>query len=256
MNEVVKYHNVLNKVEFKGFTPVETDLFFSICTQIKEKGTEEVVFSFDQIKEISSFKPTANSRFFNTLKKTNEKLQKLSIEFDDGVVFKSLVLFPTFEINRDSSTLRIKVNSEFEFILNALDSNFTRFELQEFLRIKSIFSKTMYRLLKQWRTVGQRKFAIEEFKGLLNIPGSYRMSDIDKQVLSPITKELSPYFKNLKITKIKKGRGRGGKVVEILFEFTPQGHRAEAKARLKEEFGENYEENLPKVTMHNWLNAN
>ncbi|MDH6365661.1 plasmid replication initiation protein [Enterococcus sp. PF1-24] len=241
MNEVVKYHNSLNKVEFKGFNSVEMNLFFTICSQVKEKGSNEIIFNFDQLKSLSNYSPTANQRFVQDLQRTNEKLQKLSIVFDDGNIIRSLVLFPTFEINRKALTLKVKVNNEFEFILNAIDSNFTRFELQEFVEIKAIYSKNLYRLLKQWRSVGKRVFTIESFRNLLAIPESYRMTDIDRQILKPAIKELSRYFDNLEVKKVKRGQGRGGRVVQLIFTFTPQNKESEHKRK------------LPSVSLYNWL---
>ena len=54
----------------------------------------------------------------------------------------------------------------------------------------------MYRLLKQWRTVGKKEWSIEDFRYLLDIPKSYQLIDIDRKVLNPIKNELSLY-KNL-----------------------------------------------------------
>lgn len=44
------------------------------------------------------------------------------------------------------------MNEEFEYILNKWnEGNWTQFMLDEFIHIKSTYSKTLFRLLKQWR---------------------------------------------------------------------------------------------------------
>ena len=110
---------------------------------------------------------------------------------------------------------------------------FTRFELAEFVNLSGSYAKTLYRLLKQYRTSGSWLVASEEFKTLLNIPKSYRQRDIDKQILTPCIKQLSREldmfdtvrvpFRNLKVEKIKKkGRGvkgRGGTITHYAFTF-------------------------------------
>ena len=101
--------------------------------------------------------------------------------------------------------------SLFWYILNKLSANFTQYELQEFTSIRSTYAKTAYRLLKQWRTVGRKEFKIDEFKLLLDMPSSYKSSEIDRAVITPILKQLSPYFEDLKSKKIK------SKSVEIQF---------------------------------------
>lgn len=58
-------------------------------------------------------------------------------------------------------------------------------------------------MLKQWRTVGKKEFSINEFKTLMDMPKSYKSSEIDRAVIKPILKELSQYFMGLKVKKIK-----------------------------------------------------
>ncbi|VOO48686.1 Protein involved in initiation of plasmid replication [Streptococcus pneumoniae] len=45
------------------------------------------------------------------------------------------------------------------------------------------------------------------------------MGNIDQKIFTPIKKELSPLFNDFNIKKIKKGRGQGGKVVQLQFTF-------------------------------------
>ena len=216
-NEVVKYNNQMNSIALKNFNAVEMDLFYALCTQVKNKGTDDILLQFEQLKELSNYKPTANKRFINDLRRTNKKLLNLQFTFENDHVVEDFVLFTTFSINKDDETMIISVNKRFDFFLNELTSNFTRFELEEFTNLESKYSKAMYRLLKQWRTIGKKEWSIEDFRYLLDIPKSYQLIDIDRKVLKPIEIELSPIFKNFNIQKIK--RGRGGKVVALEFTF-------------------------------------
>lgn len=111
----------------------------------------------------------------------------------------------------------VSVSPRFEYILNRLSANFTQYELQEFTTIRSTYAKTAYRLLKQWRTVGRKEFKIDEFKLLLDMPTSYKSCHIDRLVLKPILEQLSPYFEDLKVKKIK-SKKRGNPV--LAYEFT------------------------------------
>lgn len=83
----------------------------------------------------------------------------------------------------------------------------------------------MYRILKQWRTVGVKEFKIEEFKRLLDMPEYYKPSQINKNVLNPIRKEQPQYFKDLKIKVIK--ANTQGKPV-IAYKFTWQAEKTNA----------------------------
>ena len=50
MNEIVKYNNQMNDVNFKDFTPIELDLLMTICSKMKEQGLTIIEFSFEQLK--------------------------------------------------------------------------------------------------------------------------------------------------------------------------------------------------------------
>ncbi|NTR69964.1 replication initiation protein, partial [Enterococcus faecium] len=78
-NEIVKYHHELNTIPLRKFTPVEMNLFFSIVSRMREKGDKTVRFTFDQLKDLSNYKATANVRFVDDLKTTYEKI--LSLRF-------------------------------------------------------------------------------------------------------------------------------------------------------------------------------
>lgn len=223
MNEVVKYNNQMNEVNFKDFSPTELDLLMTICSKMKEKGLETIEFSFEQLKKISNYDSTKSTkRFIKDLEKTYDKLIKLNFKIGDDVNFTKFVLFNEYTVKGDNGTVTIGVNPKFYFVLNELTSHFTRFELQEFIDLKSKYSKECYRRLKQFKSKGKWIVEIEEFRRILDIPNSYKFCEINRSVLTPIIKELTPLFKNLQIEKIKKKgpySGRGNKITRIIFTF-------------------------------------
>ncbi len=70
--------------------------------------------------------------------------------------FKIMALFTYFEYKGDEKTLEVEVTSKFEYIVNKLTANFTVYELAEFTSLKSTYAKTMYRILKQWKSLGKK----------------------------------------------------------------------------------------------------
>lgn len=218
MNDVVKYHNHFSNLALTNFTSTEMDLLMTICSKVRDEGSKLVVFDFQQLKSLSQYKPTANIRFIKDLDKTNKRLSELSLTVEDSHTLTRFVLFPTFIINKDDLTLTIKVNDEFSYILNDLANNFTRFELEEFTELKSRYSKALYRKLKQFKDTGWWEVSIEAFKDALDIPKSYRPSEINIKVLKPIENELPTYFENFRIIK-KHKKARGNPIVGYRFEF-------------------------------------
>ena len=90
--------------------------------------------------------------------------------------------------------------------------------------LKSTYAKNMFRILKQYKHTGYMKIKIEDFRERLDIPNSYRMSNIDQFVLNPIIKELSTIFKNLHINKIKAKKGRKIEWLEFTFDAEKRIH--------------------------------
>ena len=108
-----------------------------------------------------------------------------------------------------------------EYILNKLNidtGNWTQFEFFEFATLKSVYSKTVYRFLKQYRKTGFWKVDLEDFRNLLSIPKSYKPTHIDSRVLKPVMTELPSIFKGLKVHKIK-SRRRGNQLLGYEFTF-------------------------------------
>lgn len=260
-NEIVKYGNEMNMVVFRKFTANEMNLFFSIVSRMRNKGTDSVVFSWNELRYLSKYKPTSIQRFVNDLSNTYGKILQLnygsSYIKNNQLTISRFVLFTDFNItagiNEDGSDVDIEsgkveitVNPRLQHVLNDLES-WTRYSLEEFINLKSTYSKTMFRLLKQYRVTGKYVVKIDDFRELLDIPKSYQMGQIDQKILTPIIKELTPIFKNLKVTKNKSNK-RGNKVLGFTFTFSPeekneddftQGHKL-SKNKIK-----NRKEKLP-----------
>ena len=228
-NEIVKYHHELNTIPLRKFTPVEMNLFFSIISRMREKGDKTVRFTFEQLKDLSNYKATANTRFVDDLKSTYEKLLQLRFGRTSrtGLSVEMFVLFTEFNINGDSKEpyVDIRIYEKALPLLNNLDE-WVRYSLQQFSELQSSYSKTMFRLLKQWRTVGKVYFEKEDLHELLGIPKSYKQGDIDRAVFSPIKQELTPIFKGLSITK-HHAKKRGRPVVGYTFTFKPEINKAD-----------------------------
>lgn len=228
-NEIVKYHHELNTIPLRKFTPVEMNLFFSIVSRMREKGDKTVRFTFDQLKDLSNYKATANVRFVEDLKATYEKI--LSLRFgrrsESGLSYDMFVMFTEFKINGDVENpyVDIRIYEKALPLLNNLDE-WVRYSLQQFNELESSYAKTMFRLLKQYRTKGFAYFSKEDLHELLDIPKSYRQSDINKNVIKPIQQELTAIFKGLTIKK-KYGKGRGKPVIGYQFTFKPEIKKAD-----------------------------
>ncbi|EGP4912861.1 replication protein A1 [Enterococcus faecium] len=233
-NEIVKYENRLNHIPLRKFNSREMNLFFSIASRVREKGTDEITFSFHDLKKLSGY-TERGEQFIKDLSSTYDKLLNINAWNDDGNTLTKFVAFTKYSIIRDKQRVIISVNPEFKGLFNQL-KNWTRFNLEQFTNLDSTYSKTMFRLLKQYRTQGWAEFSKETFFDLLDIPKSYwnSPSNIDKFILKPIKEELTPLFKGLTIRK-KYGKGRGKPVIGYRFTWKAEINHADDFSKGKQE---------------------
>lgn len=224
MNEIVKYHNDLTDLPLRKFNAAELDLLMTICSKCKYQDTAVLKISFDDLEKLANYKADNKKRLADDIRKTNKKLLELNIMLRDAEnpgTTVQFALFSRFVTSEEKQTLEVKVNEEFKYILNDLTGNFTRFELEEFVQLKSSYAKACYRQLKRYRDTGFWTVSIEQFRELMDIPKSYRISHINTSVLKPIEEELSTVFKHFTISK-DYGSGRGKPVIGLIFHFDPE----------------------------------
>lgn len=259
MNMLVKYHNDLNKIRTNNFSEQELNLFMIILSKVKEKSCNEVEIKFNEFENLCNRKLT-RKELFNIMKELKDKIFNLDFtkitETQKEIEIETIHLFNKFVIHAvkdrpddgwDNTTnltrVEFVINPLFEHLLNDLFQNFTRFELAEFIALSGKYTKTLYRLLKQYRQTGEMQMEWGEFLYVMDIPLNYEQHNINKHILKPaineLTKERNLFdtkrvpFKNLQYEKIKEkgfgGRGQGGKVVGIKFTFTPETKEIETK---------------------------
>lgn len=227
MNEIVKYHNDLTELPLRKFTANELDLFMVMCNKLKDKGTDEIVLSFSDIRNLAHYKTKDNHRLAEDIRRTNKKLLELNImlrDKDNPGRTVQFALFNKFITDERTATLEISINSPFKWILNELvgvENGYTSFELQQFVSLKSSYSKACYRQLKRFKNTGFWKVSVESFRELMDVPKSYSNAEMTRKVLKPIEKELPPLFKYFNLEK-KCGKGRGKPIEGFEFYFEPE----------------------------------
>ena len=220
-NEVVKYHNDLNTVTMRKWTAEEMNFFFSIIAKVRDEGTQEIEFNTDEIQLIANFDKRNPKRWVDTMTNTADKISQLTYIERTTEKISVMTLFSRFDIFPKERKVVVQVSPNFDYMVNRISANFTSYELHEFTQIRSTYAKSVYRLLKQWRTIGKKEFHISEFKRLLDTPEYYGPSEIDKNILKPVYRELTQYFKNLKVKKVK-ANTRGTPVTGYIFTWQPE----------------------------------
>lgn len=221
MNEVVKYDNYMNGLHFSNFKEKELDLLMTLCARMRDKDTNKVTFSFDELKKMSGYTDHNIEKFIDTMILTNDKLQKVACKVETDESIESFVLFPTYSIDKINQVLTVRVNEDFKFILNGITKNFTRFELSEFVNLNGKYNKNLYRLLKQYKNTGVFQVSVEELRSKLDAPKSYTSKQLMQNVINPSMKALEQHFDDLKCEP-QKAKKRGAPVIGYVFTFRPE----------------------------------
>lgn len=210
-------NNKIKTVALKEFNAVEMNLLFAIFYKMKNKSLDKITFEFWEIKELSNYKEKFNSRFIDRIENIFSKISQLKNKTPSTL--KPLIFFTEYVIDTENETITFKINKDIKNHPHEIFGKFTKIELEEFTDFRSSYSKTAYRLLKQFGRSGYLILQIDEFKRLFDVPESYKISDIDKNILNKIEDELPKYFKNLEINKLK-GRGKRKRYIEYIeFKF-------------------------------------
>lgn len=218
--ETVVYRNEMNLVPLRKFTSTEVDLFFTLCSKLKEQDTRKLEIPFDELKHLSNYYSRSQERFIKDLEHVYDKMLNLTYTEHNGKSFKKFVLFTSYELNAEDEYLSISINNDLKHVLNSITSDFTKFELQEMTYLKSTYAKNMFRILKQYKHTGYFKIEMDDLRERLDIPKSYKMNDINKRVFKPIINELGFIFKDLNINKISAKKSR--KIEWLEFTFEPE----------------------------------
>lgn len=229
-NEIVKYKNDLNLVKLNKWSAEQMNFFFAVCAKVKNHGTEEVKFTFKELKGLSLYTNKEYPRLVGILDDLQNKVMDLKfikkIETETRYSSNICNLFEEFSVEIDKRKkdgyVVVKVGSEFESILNRFDQfNFTQFELMEFVQLKSKYSKQLFRLVKQWRTIGYHEWSKEEFRTLMAIPEKYGSDAIQRRVLKPAEDEISKFMPGFKIKSIRK-KAKGSPIIGYKASWIPE----------------------------------
>ncbi len=220
MNEVVKIHNDLTNEKLGKMNAKELDLFMTICHKMRDKGTERVVITFDELRKLGNYSATSNKLLKQDIIKANSKLLEFQFLIEKGPKTYQRTLFKDFITDEEECTVTVGMWEETTYILNDIASHFTRFELSEFVSLDSKYAKRLYKLIKQYKTQGNFYVSKDEFYKALDVPSTYTNPDFNKRCLKPALEDCKKYVPSLEC--VPKKSGRGGAVKGYTFTFSPE----------------------------------
>ncbi len=251
-NTYTTYHNNTNKVNLGKLSEREANLLFAIFQKLKDQGNTLIRFEPQDLRimlgiKISYDNLTRTARsMWNKIKTADFwEVRDIIVNGRECVSEKNYMLFQVCEIVSDKETkeflyMDIQLNTGYHYLLNNLgmDGQYTSFKLLEFQKVRGKYAKTLYRLLKQYKSTGILSVEWGQFRELLDIPKDYEMRNIDQKVLNPALKELRKIypFEHLSYKKERRNSHDKRKVthIDFYFEQLPQGETKQQKQKDKQ----------------------
>ncbi|GAA7240394.1 hypothetical protein ID0467_14540 [Helicobacter pylori] len=242
----ITYHNNANKVNLGKLSEREANLLFAIFQKLKDQGNTLIRFEPQDLKRMLGIKisydnltRTARS-MWNKIKTADFwEVRDIIVNGRECVSEKNYMLFQVCEIVSDKETreflyMDIQLNTGYNYLLNNLGmgGQYTSFKLLEFQRVRGKYAKTLYRLLKQYKSTGILSVEWSQFRELLDIPKDYEMRNIDQKVLTPSIKELNKIYPFEHLSYKKERRSHDKRKVthiDFYFEQLPQGETKKQK---------------------------
>lgn len=221
-NMNVNYHNDLNTINIPGLSPQEMNVFYGICGRIKDTGVDSVKLSFEELRTLSGRTRNSPKDFELFLINLNSKLVSISCKIieedvERGRVISQFNMFSVFKTYIDNEELEVKLNENFMYLLNELNSNYTTFRFYDFFMLKKGYSKILFRLLSQYKSTGFLKMSVDDFRRLFDVPEGYKMKNINERILAPSITEVEGHFNGLKVEKQSNAGGRT--ITDLVFKF-------------------------------------
>lgn len=241
MNELVMYNNDLNSLVLpESFTDTELRIFFAIVSRLRDKGTTEVTFPYAYLKDITKDKSHATKKQYAAMvASTYHKLIGLRFAYSNSQVEGEVNIFQGYEKNLTDNSFTISVSPKFQYIFNDLVQNgsFTAWSLGEFCDLQGVYTKNLYRLLKQWKYIGKASFVLKDFRAFMGVPESYATKEVTRRVINPAVEKLimnTDEFKSLRYEY----SSRKSQVVRVIFTWKPEQRKQKTSEAIPASFSE------------------
>ena len=212
-DKVILQHNAITSGRY-DFSACMLDILFMLLSCLEKDKLEYTIHVHD-IEAI-----TGRKWNYKQLREATEEIGSRMFEIETEDRYNQIWLFSRISYLKGTGSFIININEFSKDLFLELKNNFTAMQLKSTLSVTSKYAKRLYALGCQWRSVGKKRFEIEELKkmlGLIDKKGNEQFTEITafkKYVLDIAKKQIneeSDIYFDYKLTK----QGRSFKWIEI-----------------------------------------
>lgn len=230
-NDIVKYNNVLNKLNMGKLEEKELELFFALCLELKNKETDEVFINITDFKNKYNM-GRSNQRFEKYMAIVLEKFLETKMVIKTAKTLELGNFFRKFKLEFETNTLYVQLDNDYKFILNNLVEMYTQFSFKQYQELKSKYAKRLMPKLCQWQGTKKIEYKKDDLFEILGVTENYKkdLGNFRKRILKPATDELKKVFYNLKVTPLK---NRSAKIDGYSFVWSTKPKEIEVAEEVK-----------------------
>jgi plasmid replication initiation protein len=205
-SKLIYQHNVITSGRY-DYSATMMDILFMVLSSL-EVGKLEYNIHVNDIETI-----TGRKWNLKQLREATESIGSRMFEIETKESLDQIWLFSRVKYMLGTGSFTIKLNEDATPYFFELKNNFTAMQLKSVLNCSSKYAKRLYGIACQWRSVGSKRFEIEELKkmlGLIDKKGNEqfeRVNDFKKYVLD-IAKQQINENTDIEIDFELKKRGR------------------------------------------------
>ena len=190
MSEILFQSNALTTAHYE-MTALQKNIFYTVQSQLgvdDAPGKEYLV----RVRDIMSVTNTKNP--YEDLRKATENMMQkiMTIAVPNG--FIQVAPFSSVQYNTNEGTIAICIDSKLRPYLFNLENRITIFGYNEAMNIPGKYSKRLYEMLSQWKSMGLMKGTIANLRAALKLEDKYPDWDnLKRRVLEPAVEEVNKH---------------------------------------------------------------
>lgn len=248
IKNLMRYDNRLNGISFNSLSTLEHNILFAIICGMY--GQTEFDFDLEALRRLASgsHKPIRKDKISELVNGLIDKVfhNYITERTEKGLTVVHLFRAMQFVYNENKEIvgLRVIIDELARDIFVRKMGNLTITDYDIFASIRSIYIKSIFRLLSQFKSTGIAIFDYDKFLSSISCPESYRQEDIKARILEPTKKVIGDYFKNLDYELIKEYELGRKRIKKIKFTFKKVEYKSEVSEMFKtlELDGKDYKE--------------
>ena len=205
-NKLIYQHNVITSGRY-DYSACMLDILFMVLSGL-EVGKMEYTIHVQDIEAI-----TGRKWNLKQLREATESIGSRMFEIETPEQIRQIWLFSNVDYILGTGSFTVGINPKASPYFFELKNNFTAMQLKSVLNCSSKYAKRLYAIACQWRSVGSKRFEIEELKkmlGLIDKKGNEQFVEITafKKFVLEIAKKQINENTDIEIDFELKKRGR------------------------------------------------